>query len=121
MKERVDVREWIEFQWPYLMAFVGGKRRVSELAYETGAFTRARKIKSPEVLLRLIFMWAVGERSVMDTPALAIRLIRATSLTSARPASAAKAAVSITDRSPTAHMKINRSRTSGLLIFRARA
>jgi len=71
MKERVDVREWIEFQWSYLMAFLGGKRRVSELAYETGAFTRARKIKSPEVLLRLIFMWAVGERSVMDTAALA--------------------------------------------------
>ena len=71
MKERVDVREWIEFQWPYLMAFLGGKRRVSELAYETGAFTRARKIESPEVLLRLIFMWAVGERSVMDTAALA--------------------------------------------------
>src|SRR5256885_9840519 len=53
------------------MAFLGGKRRVREQTYETGTFTRARKIESPEVLLRLIFMWAVGERSVMDTAAFA--------------------------------------------------
>ena len=71
MTERVDVREWMEFQWPYLMAFLGGERRVNELAYETGAFARARKIESPEVLLRLILMWAVAERSLMDTTALA--------------------------------------------------
>jgi hypothetical protein len=71
MKERVDVREWIEFQWPYLMTFLGGEARVSELARETGAFERARKIESPEVLLRLILMWAVGERSIMDTAAIA--------------------------------------------------
>ena len=71
MTERVDVREWIEFQWPYLMAFLGGKARVAKLAYETGAFARARKIESPEVLLRLILMWAVAERSLMDTAALA--------------------------------------------------
>lgn len=71
MKERVDVREWIEFQWPYLMAFLGGAERVNALAAETGAFTRARKIESAEVLLRLILMWAVGERSLMETAALA--------------------------------------------------
>jgi hypothetical protein len=71
MKERVDAREWIEFQWPYLMAFLGGVARVSELARETGAFERARKIESPEVLLRLILMWAVAERSIMDTAAIA--------------------------------------------------
>lgn len=71
MKERVDVREWIEFQWPYLMAFVGGKERVNELAYATGAFSRARKIADPEALLRLLLMWTVGEQSLMDTAALA--------------------------------------------------
>ena len=71
MKERVDVREWIEFQWPYLMAFLGGAARVGKLALETAAFTRARKIESPEVLLRLILMWAAAERSLMDTAALA--------------------------------------------------
>jgi len=71
MKERVDVREWIEFQWPNLMAFLGGRGRVIELAYETGAFARARKIESPEVLLQLILMWAVGERSLMESAALA--------------------------------------------------
>jgi hypothetical protein len=69
--ERVDVREWVEFQWPYLMAFVGGVAKVNTLAEQTGAFTRARKIGSPEVLLRLILMWAVAERSLMDTAAMA--------------------------------------------------
>jgi len=71
MMERVDAREWIEFQWPYLMAFLGGGARVNELAVRSGAFTRARKIESPEVLLRLILMWAVAERSLMDTAAIA--------------------------------------------------
>lgn len=71
MMERVDVREWVEFQWPYLMAFLGGVAKVNALAEDTGAFTRARKIDSPEVLLRLILMWAVAERSLMDTAALA--------------------------------------------------
>lgn len=71
MKERVDVRELLEFQWPYLMAFLGGTERVDTLARETGAFTRARKIESPEVLLRLILIWAAAEHSLMDTAALA--------------------------------------------------
>jgi hypothetical protein len=71
MKERVDVREWIEFQWPYLIAFVGGKARVNELAHATGAFSRSRKIADPEALLRLLLMWTVGEQSLMDTAALA--------------------------------------------------
>lgn len=71
MLERVDVREWIEFQWPYLMAFLGGEARVSELARETKAFERPRKIETPEVLLRLILMWAVAERSLMDTATIA--------------------------------------------------
>jgi hypothetical protein len=53
------------------MAFLGGVTRVSELARETRAFERARKIESPEVLLRLILMWAVAERSIMDTVAIA--------------------------------------------------
>lgn len=71
MTERVDVREWVEFQWPYLMSFLGGAARVNALATECGAFSRARKIESPEVLLRLILMWAVAERSLMDTAAIA--------------------------------------------------
>ena len=71
MTVRVDVREWVEFQWPYLMAFLGGTARVTAMAEETGAFTRVRKIESPEVLLRLILMWAVAGRSLMDTAAIA--------------------------------------------------
>jgi hypothetical protein len=71
MSERADVREWVEFQWPYLMSFLGGVRRVEALARETGAFERGRKIGRPEVLLQLILMWAVAERSLMDTAMLA--------------------------------------------------
>ena len=65
------MREWLEFQWPYLVAFAGGTERLNELAYATGAFSRPRKIVDPEVLLRLLLMWTVGEQSLMDTAALA--------------------------------------------------
>lgn len=71
MMERVDVSEWIEFQWPYLMSFLGGTARVEALARENGAFARGRKIARAEVLLQLILMWAVGERSLMDTTMIA--------------------------------------------------
>jgi len=71
MKERVDAREWIEFQWPYLMSYLGGAKRVHELAYATEAFARARKITDPEMLLQLLLMWTVGEQSLMSTAALA--------------------------------------------------
>ncbi len=71
MKERVDVREWLEFQWPYVVSFLGGHARVDALARETKAFERARKIDKPELLLRLILTWAVAERSIMETAAIA--------------------------------------------------
>ena len=65
------MREWVEFQWPYLMSFLGGRRRVEALARETRAFERSRKIERPEVLLQLILMWAVAERSLVDTAMIA--------------------------------------------------
>ncbi len=71
MNRRVDEREWIQYQWDYLVALLGGKRRIERLAYETGAFTRRRKVDSPSDLLRLIFTWAVAERSLQETAALA--------------------------------------------------
>jgi len=71
MKERVDEAEWIEFQWPYLMKFLGGADQVRKLAYETGAFTRARKVETPEALLQLLLIWTSAERSLMETAALA--------------------------------------------------
>jgi len=71
MNRRVDEREGIQYQWDYLLAFLGGERRVSTLAYETGAFSRRRKIESPTDLLRLILTWAVAERSLVETAALA--------------------------------------------------
>jgi hypothetical protein len=71
MEQRVDVGEWVEFQWPYMMAFLGGAERVNALAYETGAFERRRKIGSPEDLLRLLLLRTAGDRSLMDTAAIA--------------------------------------------------
>lgn len=71
MERRVDVSEWVEFQWPYLMAFLGGEKRVEELARETGAFERARKIASASDLLRLLMFRVAGGHSFMDTATVA--------------------------------------------------
>jgi hypothetical protein len=71
MSKRVDEREWLEYQWPYLMKLLGGEERISQLAYETGAFSRKRKIASPSDLLRLLLMWSAGEHSLGETAALA--------------------------------------------------
>ena len=71
MELRVKEREWVQFQWPYLMAFLGGEKRVSELAYATGAFIRRREVRSPEEMLQLLLTWAVAERSLQETAALA--------------------------------------------------
>ena len=71
MERRVDVSEWVEFQWPYLIAFLGGEKRVTELARETGAFERVRKIASPSDLLRLLLFRVAGGHSFMDTATVA--------------------------------------------------
>jgi hypothetical protein len=71
MNQRVEEREWIQYQWEYLLTLLGGEARVTRLAYETGAFTRRRKIESPADLLRLILTWAVAEKSLMETAAMA--------------------------------------------------
>lgn len=71
MSQRVDEREWVQFQWPYLLALLGGPKRVEELAYETGAFTRRRAIRSPADVLQMILIWAVAERSLRETAMLA--------------------------------------------------
>jgi hypothetical protein len=71
MERRVDVSEWVEFQWSYLISFLGGEARLAELARETGAFERARKIASPSDLLRLLLFRVAGGRSLLDTAAIA--------------------------------------------------
>jgi hypothetical protein len=71
MSQRVDVRAWIQYQWPYMLAWLGGERRVNERAYETAAFVRRREIQSPADLLQLILTWAVGGCSLRETVALA--------------------------------------------------
>jgi hypothetical protein len=71
MNQRVDEREWIQFQWPYLLALLGGAKRVNELAYETSAFVRRRELRSPADVLQLLLTWAVAERSLRETAVLA--------------------------------------------------
>lgn len=71
MSRRVDEREWVQFQWPYMLASLGGKASVEGLAYETGAFTRRREIRSPSDVLQMILIWAIAERSLRETAMLA--------------------------------------------------
>jgi len=71
MEPRVDEREWVQYQWPYLVALLGGEAKVNELAYETGAFVRKREVQSPADLLQMLMIWAVAERSLRETVALA--------------------------------------------------
>lgn len=71
MERLVDVSEWVEFQWPYLVSFLGGEARVAELARETGAFERARKIASAPDLLRLLLFRVAGGHSFLDTATIA--------------------------------------------------
>ena len=67
----MDEREWVQFQWPYLVALLGGRDRVERLAYETGAFVRKRSFERPSDVLQLLMTWAVAERSLMETAFLA--------------------------------------------------
>lgn len=71
MNQGVDEREWVQFQWPYLLKLLGGAKRVDELAYATGAFVRRRELQSPSEVLQLLMTWAVAERSLRETAALA--------------------------------------------------
>jgi hypothetical protein len=71
MEPRVDEREWVQYQWPYLVALLGGEAKVNELAYQTGAFVRKREVHSPADLLQMLMIWAVAERSLRETVALA--------------------------------------------------
>lgn len=71
MERRVDEWEWLEFQWPYLLQWLGGVNEIRRLAGETGAFERARKIEKPEDLLQLLLMWTAGERSLKEVSTIA--------------------------------------------------
>lgn len=71
MEPWVDEGEGVQYQWPYLVAQLGGEARVNELAYSTGAFVRKREVHSPVDLLQMLMIWAVAERSLRETVALA--------------------------------------------------
>ncbi len=69
--ERRDEWEWLEFQWPYLLQWLGGVKEIGRLAEETGAFERPRKIEKPEDLLQLLLMWTAAERSLKEVSTIA--------------------------------------------------
>ncbi|SRR5712692_705153 len=71
MNQRVDEREAVQYQWPYLLRWLGGAERVDQLGYETGAFVRKREFESPSQVLQLLMTWAVAERSLRETALLA--------------------------------------------------
>jgi len=71
MEPRVDEREWVQYQWPYLVKLLGGEAKINELAYRTGAFVRKREVQSPADLLQMLMIWAVAERSLRETVTLA--------------------------------------------------
>lgn len=71
MNQRVDEGEWVQYQWPYLLKWLGGAERVDQVAYETGAFARKREFESPSQVLQLLMTWAVAERSLRETALLA--------------------------------------------------
>jgi hypothetical protein len=74
MNQRVDEGEWIQYQWPYMLRWLGGEQRVNDRAYETGAFVRRRKFDSPSDVLQLLLMWAVAECPLRVTAALGAEL-----------------------------------------------
>ena len=55
--------------WPDLIMRLGGAEKIAALAREHGAFLRARGVKSELDLLRLIFAYAPGGRSLRVTAA----------------------------------------------------
>ena len=55
--------------WPDLMARLGGPETIAALAHQHKAFLRARGVKSPQDLLRLILAYAPGNRSLRLTAA----------------------------------------------------
>src|ERR1700756_5540614 len=71
MNQRVEEREWVQYQWPYLVAWLGGAAKGDALAFETGAFVRRRELQRPRDVLQLIMTWAVAERSLRETALLA--------------------------------------------------
>lgn len=63
------VTEAIEYQWPYLLAFLPSIDSIEQLALSTGAIKRRRRIDSAETLLRLAFVYAFCGYSLRQTAA----------------------------------------------------
>jgi hypothetical protein len=55
--------------WQEVVDRLGGAELIEKTARETGAFTRARGVKSPVDLLRLVLGYCLGERGLRSTSA----------------------------------------------------
>lgn len=71
MDARVDEREWLAYQFAYLLALLGGRDEIERLGREVGSFERAREIESVSDLLQLLMIWSVVGCSLRETAAIA--------------------------------------------------
>jgi hypothetical protein len=71
MSEWVDEREWIAYQWPYVLNCLGGEAEVERIAREVGSFQRPREVESASELLQLLMLWSVAGCSLRETALIA--------------------------------------------------
>lgn len=71
MSEWVDGREWVAYQWEYLLSCLGGAAEVERIAREVGSFQRPREVESASELLQLLMLWSVAGCSLRETALIA--------------------------------------------------
>jgi hypothetical protein len=71
MDAGVDEREWIAYQWPYVLTLLGGAEELERIGREVGAFQRSREVKSTADLLQLLMLWSVAGCSLRQTAMIA--------------------------------------------------
>jgi hypothetical protein len=67
----VDEREWVAYQWPYLLTLLGGAEEVDRVAREVRSFRRPREVRSASELLQLLMLWSVVGCSLRETAVIA--------------------------------------------------
>jgi hypothetical protein len=65
----MDYRELIEYQWPYLLSFLGADEPLDDSAKRFGALTRKRRVDSADKLLRLALAYGFCGLSLRQTAA----------------------------------------------------
>ena len=71
MSEWVDEREWIAYQWAYVLNCLGGEAEVERIAREVRSFQRPREVESASELLQLLMLWSVAGCSLRETALIA--------------------------------------------------